>query len=102
MASVRRVTARHIAAAIVQCMADTDSSFEFIAGRIGVSDGTVRQWLHDLIEGKTGQKDIEHISDMAVAMSAQLVPMVRPYEPPRSTDISGWFRDQPAQTAVVT
>jgi hypothetical protein len=72
----RRVTARHVAVAAVQCMADTDTTFGMIAKRIGRSEDVVRGWFDDMVDGKP--ISLEHISDFFLAMAAELEFHIRP------------------------
>lgn len=92
---VRRKTARRIAACIVSCMADTDTGFDVIAHKIGQDESTVRRWLYDFIEGRTGGgglDDLSKFSDVLLAMGAEPVFRVQRYEPPP-------LPEQEAQTA---
>jgi len=84
-ASHRRLC-RHIAAAVVQCMADTDMSFAEIAERIGSTAGAVKRKIDRLIAGRS--ISFRDVSDFATAMGAsvriRLVP--REPEPPPATN----------------
>lgn len=66
----RRVTCRRIAAAVVQCMADTDTSFTEMAVRLDRKEETVRGWLTKLTDGES--IDLDSVSDMMTAMGAEL------------------------------
>lgn len=83
-ASHRRLC-RHIGAAVVQCMADTDMSFAEVAERIGSTAGAVKRKLYRLIAGRS--ISFCDVSDLATAMGAivriRLVP--REPEPPPAT-----------------
>ena len=80
LAQVRRKASRRVAAALVRLMADTDTSFEVIAKRLGRDEEQVRKWLYGFIDGHDGSLDI--MSDLAFSMGAAWEFSVEPYEPP--------------------
>lgn len=72
----RRYTCRHIAAALVQAMAETDTDFETIDTRLGWGPFTAQGHVYALIAGESRSLDI--ISDLAIAMRCVLDVRVRP------------------------
>lgn len=80
LARARRKASRRVAAVLVRLMADTDTSFEVIANRLGQDEHQVRQWLGDFIDGHG--KHLNIMSDLALSMGAEWVVRVERYEPP--------------------
>jgi hypothetical protein len=76
-AAVRRLC-RSMASAIVQAMADTDTSLTAIAFRIRQKESTVRDWLQKLIDGECSGPTLHNISDILLAMGCELDFSVRP------------------------
>lgn len=76
-----RRLSRGIAATIVRVMADTDTSIEELAVRLGKPADKVKSWLDRMIQGK--QKSLDQISDMLIAMGCELIWAIerRPQEP---------------------
>jgi hypothetical protein len=73
----RRQAKRRIAACLVNCMADTDTSFEQIAKRLGRKEETVRRWLDELVDAKPSA-NLDEVSDFLLAMAAELVFTAQP------------------------
>lgn len=74
----RRATARRVAAALINLMADSDADFAHIGQRIDRSEQAVRGWLHDMIEGNAGTVGLDEISDFCLAMAAEPDFTIRP------------------------
>lgn len=63
-----RAFCRRVAAAIIECMGDTDTSFAMMAVRLGVTEKTVRGWIDDLMDGVEGKTSMRVIAEMCWAM----------------------------------
>ena len=72
LAAACRKMARRIAAAIVQCMAETDFNFTQIAARIGKTEKDIKTWMDRLFDGDGGEASLDHVSDILLAMGAEL------------------------------
>ena len=68
---------RRFAAAIMRCMADTDTSYADIASRLGISEKKVRSWMDSLMDGD-GEVGLRHIADMCTALDAEVEFTVTP------------------------
>jgi len=65
----RRRLSRHVAAMIVEAMAETDTSLEQLDVRLAQGPGTAGRWLSGLINCTSS--DLDLISDMCLAMGAE-------------------------------
>lgn len=63
-----RTLCRNVAAALIQGMAETDTSFAMIAVKLGVTEKTVRGWIDDLMDGIEGKTTMRVIAEMCWAM----------------------------------
>lgn len=81
LAPVRRKASRRVAAELVRLMADTDTSFEVIAKRLGKDEDQVRKWLYGFIDGHGSSISI--MSDLAFSMGAAWEFGIEPYAPPQ-------------------
>lgn len=69
----RRLLTRRVAAALMAAMAETDSSFEQMAHRLGMkSDVLLRSWFHSLVDGDSKNVPLDVISDMFLGCGVQL------------------------------
>ncbi len=69
---------RRIAAAIISGMAETDSSVETIARRLGENPEAIKSRLDALIAGRSIK--LGHVSDMCFAMGCELEMKIRPHQ----------------------
>lgn len=65
----RRKLCRRIAACLVSAMAETDTGFEQIAGRLSVSEEVVRRWFNRMLDGTA--TDLNTVSDLSYAMDCE-------------------------------
>lgn len=73
----RRKLARHVASLLVHLMSEEDVDCAELDTRLGKKPGTTQDWLLGMING--ARKDLDTISDMAVAMNREITFSVRRY-----------------------
>lgn len=68
----RRRMARKIASAIVSAMAECDFNFTQIAARIGKTEKDISGWMAKLFDGDGSGAQLDHVSDILLAMGCEL------------------------------
>lgn len=78
----RRKLCRRVGAAIVERMAETDTSFTVMAARLGRREKQVRGWLMRLLDGRSVKLNV--IADMCTSMGCELSwGIQKPSSPPK-------------------
>ena len=73
-----RISCRRLAAVIVKCMADTDTSFALIAVRVDMTAEAVRAKLNTLMDGDCSNTSLGDAAVILWAMGARLEFHVEP------------------------